>query len=125
MNSKENQPSEKLLDINNNKENSPDITKINLYKIIDVNNINFNNVYRTIKMMSVFFLFITKINRYKIIDVNNINFNNVYRTIKMMSVYFLFITQNDVLFDLYLLKYKIAKNIIELCRRFICVWVIL
>ena len=92
MNSKENEPSEKLLDINNNKENSPDITKINLYKIIDVNNINFNNVYRTIKMMSIFFLFIT---------------------------------QNDVLFDLYLLKYKIAKNVIELCRRFICVWVIL
>ena len=92
MNSKENEPSEKLLDINNNKENSPDITKFNLYKIIDVNNINFNNVYRTIKMMSVFFLFIT---------------------------------QNDVLFDLYLLKYKIAKNVIKLCRRFICVWVIL
>ena len=92
MNSKENEPSEKLLDINNNKENSPDITKINLYKIIDVNNINFNNVYRTIKMMSVFSLFIT---------------------------------QNDVLFDLHLLKYKIAKNVIELCRRFICVWVIL
>ena len=92
MNSKENEPSEKLLDINNNKENSPDITKINLYKIIYVNNINFNNVYRTIKMMSVFFLFIT---------------------------------QNDGLFDLYLLKYKIAKNVIELCRRFICVWVIL
>ena len=91
MNSKENEPSEKLLDINNNKENSPDITKINLYKIIDV----------------------------------NINFNNVYRIIKMMSVFFLFITQNDVLFDLYLLKYKIAKNVIELCRRFICVWVIL
>ena len=92
MNSKENEPSEKLLDINNNKENSPDITKINLYKIIEVNNINFNTVYRTIKTMSVFFLFIT---------------------------------QNDVLFDLYLLKYKIAKNVIELCRRFICVWVIL
>ena len=92
MNSKENEPSEKLLDVNNNKENSPDITKINLYKIIDLNNTNFNNVYRTIKMMSVFFLFIT---------------------------------QNDVLFELYLLKYKIAKNIIELCRRFICVWVIL
>ena len=92
MNSKENEPSEKLLDINNNKENSPDITKINLYKIIDLNNINSNNVYRTIKMMSVFFLFIT---------------------------------QNDVLFDLYLLKYKIAKNVIELCRRFIFVWVIL
>ena len=92
MNSKENEPSEKLLDINNNKENSPDITKINLYKIIDLNNTNFNNVYRTIKMMSVFFLFTT---------------------------------QNDVLFELYLLKYKIAKNIIELCRRFICVWVIL
>ena len=92
MNSKENEPSEKLLDINNNKENSPDRTKINLYKIIDLNNINFNNVYRTIKMMSVFFLFIT---------------------------------QNDVLFDLYLLKYKTAKNVIELCRRFICVWVIL
>ena len=92
MNSKENEPSEKLLDINNNKENSPDITKINLYKIIDLNNTNFNNVYRTIKMMSVFFLFIT---------------------------------QNDVLFELYLLKYKIAKNIIELCRRFVCVWVIL
>ena len=92
MNSKENEPSEKLLDINNNEENSPDITKINLYKIIDVNNINFNNVYRTIKMMSVFFLLIT---------------------------------QNDGLFDLYLLKYKIAKNVIELCRRFICVWVIL
>ena len=92
MNSKENEPSEKLLDINNNKENSPDITNINLYKIIDLNNTNFNNVYRTIKMMSVFFLFIT---------------------------------QNDVLFELYLLKYKIAKNIIELCRRFICVWVIL
>ena len=92
MNSKENEPSEKLLDINNNKENSPDITKINLYKIIDLNNTNFNNVYRTIKIMSVFFLFIT---------------------------------QNDVLFELYLLKYKIAKNIIELCRRFICVWVIL
>ena len=92
MNSKENEPSEKLLDINNNKEYSPDITKINLYKIIDVNNINFNNVYRTIKIMSVFFLFIT---------------------------------QNDVLFDLYLLKYKIAKNVIELCRRFICVWIIL
>ena len=92
MNSKENEPSEKLLDINNNKEYSPDITKINLYKIIDVNNKNFNNVYRTIKMMSVFFLFIT---------------------------------QNDVLFDLYLLKYKIAKNVIELCRRFICVWIIL
>ena len=92
MNSKENEPSEKLLDINNNKENSPDITKINLYKII---------------------------------DLNNTNFNNVYRTIKMMSVIFLFITQNDVLFELYLLKYKIAKNIIELCRRFICVWVIL
>ena len=92
MNSKENEPSEKLLDINNNKENSPDITKINLYKIIDLNNTNFNNVYRTIKMMSVFFLFIT---------------------------------QNDVSFELYLLKYKIAKNIIELCRRFICVWVIL
>ena len=82
MNSKENEPSEKLLDINNNKENSPDITKINLYKIIDLNNTNFNNLYRTIKMMSVFFLFIT---------------------------------QNDVLFELYLLKYKIAKNIIELC----------
>ena len=92
MNSKENEPSGKLLDINNNKENSPDITKINLYKIIDLNNTNFNNVYRTIKMMSVFFLFIT---------------------------------QNDVLFELYLLKNKIAKNIIELCRRFICVWVIL
>ena len=92
MNSKENEPSEKLLDINNNKEYSPYITKINLYKIIDVNNINFNNVYRTIKMMSVFFLFIT---------------------------------QNDVLFDLYLLKYKIGKNVIELCRRFICVWIIL
>ena len=92
MNSKENEPSEKLLDINNNKENSPDITEINLYKIIDLNNTNFDNVYRTIKMMSVFFLFIT---------------------------------QNDVLFELYLLKYKIAKNIIELCRRFICVWVIL
>ena len=92
MISKENEPSEKLLDNNNNKENSPDITKINLYKIIDVNNINFNNVYRTIKMMPVFFLFIT---------------------------------QNDVLFDLCLLKYKIAKNVIELCRRFICVWVIL
>ena len=92
VNSKKNEPSEKLLDINNNKENSRDITKINLYKIIDLNNINFNNVYRTIKMMSVFFLFIT---------------------------------QNDVLFDLCLLKYKIAKNVIELCRRFICVWVIL
>ena len=92
MNSKENEPSEKLLDINNNKENSPDITKTNLYKIIDLNNTNFNNVYRTIKMMSVFFLFIT---------------------------------QNDVLFELYILKYKIAKNIIELRRRFICVWVIL
>ena len=92
MNSKENESSEKLLDINNNKENSPDITNINLYKIIDLNNTNFNNLYRTIKMMSVFFLFIT---------------------------------QNDVLFELYLLKYKIAKNIIELCRRFICVWVIL
>ena len=92
MNSKESEPSEKLLDINNNKENSPDITKINLHKIIDVKNINFNNVYRTIKMMSVFFLFIT---------------------------------QNDVLFDFYLLKYKIAKNVIELCRHFICVWVIL
>ena len=87
MNSKENEPSEKLVDVNKNKENSPDITKINLYKLIDVNNINFNNVYRTI--------------------------------------FFLFITQNDVLFDLYLLKYKIAKNVIELCRRFICVWVIL
>ena len=72
MNSKENEPSEKLLDINNNKENSPDMTKINLYKIIDVNNINCNNVYRTIKIISAFFLFIT---------------------------------QNDVLFDLYLLKY--------------------
>ena len=92
MNRKENEPSEKLLDINNNKEKSPDLTKINLYKIIDVHNINFNNVYRTIKMMSVFFLFIM---------------------------------QNDVLFDLYLPKYKIAKNVIELCRRFICVWVIL
>ena len=92
MNSKENEPSEKLLDINNNKENSPDITKINLYKII---------------------------------DVNNINFNNVYGTIKIMSVLFLFIMQHDVLFDMYLLKYNIAKDAIELCRRFICVWVIL
>ena len=47
MNSKKNEPSEKLFDINNNKENSPDVTEINLHKIIDANNINFNNVYRT------------------------------------------------------------------------------
>ena len=41
MNNKENEPFEKLCDINNNNENSPDITKIKPYRIIIVSNIDF------------------------------------------------------------------------------------
>lgn len=67
---------------------------------------------------------ILKFNPYNVIDLKNIKYINVYRGIKMMPILFLPSKQKNV-FNLYLLKYKNAKNVMNLCRHLFSMLVII